>query len=155
MLNIFDDMLPSPYFLCMKGAEFEKLCSELVNGRRIYLDFLQKQNERSKMNNKAEQQIRSISDLKLMRAIPVYDKFEPNYVPLHEALNNLKVYEPLFLYNIQPGERFDRRKWLQKLPLPYLCKLYLHVLANYFENFNFGWKISKSEITYLYLQLKQ
>lgn len=43
-----------------------------------------------------------------MRAILVYDKFEPNYVPLHEALNNLKVYEPLFLYNIQPGERFDR-----------------------------------------------
>lgn len=80
-----------------------------------------------------------------MRAILVYDKFTPNYVPLHEALNNLKVYEPLFLYNIQPGERFDRRSWLQKLPLPYICKLYLHVLGNYFGNFNFVWKISKLE----------
>lgn len=80
-----------------------------------------------------------------MRAILVYDKFEPNYVPLHEALNNLKVYEPLFLFNIQPGERFDRRSWLQKLNLPYICKLYLHVLGNYFGNFNLAWKISKLE----------
>lgn len=62
MLNIFVEMLPSLYFLCMKGAEFEKLCGVSVNGRKTYLDFLEKQNERSKMNNSAEEPVRSISD---------------------------------------------------------------------------------------------
>lgn len=133
-------MLSSPYFLSKKGADFGKLCSVLTDGMKTYLDFLEKQNERSKMNNSAEEPVRSISDSWLMRAIPVSDKVEPNYVPLHGALN-LDVYEPLFLYNTQPDDSLDRNIWLQKLTLPYPCKLYSHTFGNYFGNFNFVWKI--------------
>lgn len=104
-----------------------------------------------------------------MRAILVYDKFTPNYVPLHEALNNLKVYEPLFLYNIQPGERFDRRSWLQS----YLYLIFVNSTCTYLEitletlilcGKYQNWKIlvkgtwkqwNVSEMTYLYLKLKQ
>jgi hypothetical protein len=138
-------MLSSPYFLSKKGAEFGKFCSVLVDGMKKYLDFLQEQNQRSKLNNSAEEPVRSISDSWSMRAIPVSDKLEPSYAPLHEALINLDVFEPVFLYNIQPDDRFDRRNWLEKLTLPYPCKLYSHSFGNYFGNFNFVWKISRDE----------
>lgn len=55
---------------------------------KTYLDFLEKQTERSKMNNSVEEPVRSISDSWLMRGIPVSDKLEPNKAPLHEASNN-------------------------------------------------------------------
>lgn len=60
---IFSSTCCPPYtFFVWKLQKFEKLGSVLVNGRKTYLDFLEKQDEQSKMNNSAEEPVRSISD---------------------------------------------------------------------------------------------
>lgn len=86
-----------------------------------------------------------------MRAILVSDKFEPNYAPLHESLNNLDFYEPLFLHNIQPNDRLDKVKstfiamfyksW-RYLILVNSTRTHLEITL---ETLNFVWKISIDE----------
>lgn len=64
----------------------------------------------------------------------------PNkYVKLRQSLLKMEPHEPLFLYNIQPGDMYERRDLVEKISLPYLVKVYTHRFGNYIGNFNFVW----------------
>lgn len=66
---------------------------------------------------------------------------------LHRSLSQLQPFDPLFLYDIQPEDKFERRKWIENLTLPYPVKRYTHRFGNYLGNFHFVWKIVDDDAT--------
>ena len=63
------------------------------------------------------------------------------YKELYQRLATLPLYEPLFLYDIAPANRYDRRQWLSELQLPFPVTLYRYAYGNHLGAAVFAWKL--------------
>lgn len=82
-----------------------------------------------------------------IRKLDISQGVNKNYLDLHRSLSQLQPFDPLFLYDIQPEDKFERRKWIENLTLPYPVKLYTHRFGNYHGNFHLVWKIEDDHAT--------
>lgn len=83
-----------------------------------YLDFLSEQKERTAFNHQKPEAVRGLNDKWSLRKLDISQGVNKNYLELHKSLSQLQPFDPLFLYDIQPEDKFERRKWIENLTLP-------------------------------------
>ncbi|XP_062607328.1 uncharacterized protein LOC134269121 [Saccostrea cucullata] len=138
-------MMGHPFFLSKESKKLLDICNTLVSGMKKYLDFLSEQKERTAFNHQKPEPVRGLNDKWSLRKPDTSQGVNKNYLKLHESLLEREPFDPLFLYDILPEDKFDRRKWIVNLTLPYSVKLYTHRFGNYLGNFHFVWKIEDND----------
>lgn len=133
-------MLSSGYFLNKKFAKFKGMLDGLVDTMVKYSEFLEKQTKRSASNRKQETPVRSLNDNNAIRDIPAGMDEKKQYTLVDQSLRLLKDFEPLFLIDYEPDDKYERMKWLNGLVFEYPVTLYTHRFGNYMGNFSFVWK---------------
>lgn len=79
----------------------------------------------------------------VMKIIPgSSEPVKSEYSDLLKALDDLPDYQPVFLNDYGPEDRFDRRKWLNDLQLSFIIMLYRYPHGNNLGTMNFAWKVS-------------
>ena len=133
-------MTSSGFFL--KFTKFRTMCDSLINSMVKYSDFLKKQAARTASNRQKLEPIRSLNDNYVFRDVikSENDSTDEQYVLIWESLKMLNDFEPLFLFDYEPSDVYDRKKWLSELKLPVACRMYSHRFGNYMGNYNFIWK---------------
>ena len=69
--------------------------------------------------------------------VPVLEE----YYTLHQLLLATSFYQPIFLNDLAPRERYDRRKWLSGIQLPFPIMLYRFAYGNHLGTLCYAWKI--------------
>ena len=69
--------------------------------------------------------------------VPVLEE----YYTLHQLLLTTSFYQPIFFYDLAPWERYDRRKWLSGIQLPFPIMLYRFAYGNHLGTLCYAWKI--------------
>nr|XP_022308033.1 uncharacterized protein LOC111114036 [Crassostrea virginica] len=140
-------MIGHPFFLSKESKKLLDMCNTLVCGMKKYLDFLSEQKERTAFNHQKPETVRGLNDKWSLRKLDISHGVNKNCLKLHESLAQLEPFDPLFLYYIQPEDKFEKRKWMDNLTLPYPVKLYTHKFGNYLGNFHFVWKVEDDDAT--------
>lgn len=140
-------MIGHPFFLSKESKKLLDMCNTLVCGMKKYLDFLSEQKERTAFNHQKPETVRGLNDKWSLRKLDISHGVNKNCLKLHESLAQLEPFDPLFLYDIQPEDKFEKRKWMDNLTLPYPVKLYTHRFGNYLGNFHFVWKVEDDDAT--------
>jgi len=65
----------------------------------------------------------------------------PEYQEVKDKLLELPLYEPLFLNDMAPTDRYRRRKWLAELAFPFPVMLYKYSYGNNLGTLVYTWKI--------------
>ena len=69
--------------------------------------------------------------------VPVLEE----YYTLHQLLLATSFYQPIFFNDLAPRERYDRRKWLSGIQLPFPIMLYRFAYGNHLGTLCYAWKI--------------
>ena len=64
---------------------------------------------------------------------------------LEQKLMNLPLYQPLFLNDIAPVDRLERRRWLSGKSLPFPIKLYKYAFGNSVGTLVYAWRIPENK----------
>ena len=114
----------------MSGKRFEVIrgdVEKLVDALHKYREYLVSQCEKVKSRQQS---------------------LEPRSVDDHELeqkLSSLPLYQPLFLNDIAPADRFDRRKWLSGLFFPFATMIYKYAYENNLGTLTYAWRIPEGE----------
>lgn len=95
------------FFFSKESKKLLDMCNKLVCGMKIYLDFLIEQKERTAFNHL---KLRGLNDKRSLRKLDTSHGVNKNYLKLHASLAQLEPFDPLFLYDIQPEDQFERQK---------------------------------------------
>ena len=77
--------------------------------------------------------------------IPANNTNLSEYHDLGEKLLNLPLYEPFYLNEIAPVERYQRRKWLADISVPFPVMLYKYACGNNIGTLVYAWRIPEDE----------
>lgn len=67
------------------------------------------------------------------------------YIELEAKLLNSPFYEPLFLNDSAPVDRYQRRKWVSELSFPFPIMLYKYAYGNNLGTLLYAWRIPPNE----------
>lgn len=82
-----------------------------------YLGYLKKHNETMKVAHSSKSVIRPVEENILLETrTPVSSVCEP-YQQLQEKLSTFDLYQPVFLNDFSPSDRYARKHWLDNLQL--------------------------------------
>ena len=84
----------------------------LVETMKQYLGYLKKHNETMKVAHSSKSVIRPVEENILLETrTPVSSVCEP-YQQLQEKLSTFDLYQPVFLNDFSPSDRYARKHWL-------------------------------------------
>ena len=69
------------------------------------------------------------------------DTIADAYRLLNNAIENKPLYTPIFVQDFAPKDRFQRRRWLQNLKVPFNAMMYTYADRNSFGSLNFIWRV--------------
>ncbi len=119
------DYLLQPWFCRSMYSELRDVTDKLVNGMRRYEIYLRESSERVSTAHVSTELARSPVENVMMKTIPGNSEpVKTEYSDLSRAFTELPEYQPIFLNEHAPEDRFDRRKWLDDLQFPFTLMLY-------------------------------
>lgn len=69
----------------------------------------------------------------------------PAYSELEQKLECLPLYEPLYVNDIAPCDRYDRRKWVNGMQVSFPIMLYKYAYGNHLGTLIYAWRIPINE----------
>lgn len=66
------------------------------------------------------------------------------YSNLEQKLASVEVYHPVFINEIAPSDRLERRKWLANIQLPFTIMLYRYACGNHLGTLMYTWRIPEN-----------
>ena len=129
----------------MSGTRVEVLRSDidkLVDALHRYKQYLVSQNERVNKSHhqQSADQASEGSNASLITISPKGNAMS-HYQELEAELLKLPLYEPLFLNDIAPVDRYQRRKWFSEVTLPFPIMLYKYAYGNNLGTLVYAWRI--------------
>lgn len=70
---------------------------------------------------------------------------ESDYTVLEQKLMSVPLYQPVFLNEIGPTDRFQRRRWLSGIQLPFSIMQYKYVYGNHLGTLIYAWRIPNDQ----------
>ncbi|WAR27915.1 hypothetical protein MAR_013619 [Mya arenaria] len=135
-------LLIMPWILNPKFATFKTAVENLSDGLKKYKGFLKSMTHRTKANMDSTTPVRNLNDSWILKIIEgSITVAEDKYSLLLERLGRVGLYEPIDLCDIEPLNKEERRKWLNKLSLPFPVSQFTFSYGNYLGNLNILWKI--------------
>ena len=139
--------LTQPWLAKREYAQLKSLTEKIVVCMHDYKVYLDQKNEMVKASHEQDVPVRVISDVIEVRILEASNAtISERYVPLLNLLSEKANYEPIFLNDIAPSDRYQRRHWLDKLDLPFRTMLYRCPYGNHLGVVSFIWKIPDDEI---------
>ena len=142
--DLLSGMLMQPWFSHPRFRSIRDDVAELADVMHQYALFLAVQNEKVKAHHTVTS-TQYPEDSATLVTLPAKDgPISKCYKSLCERLHRLEVYQPVFLNEIAPAERFARRHWLAELQLPFPVMLYKFAYGNHLGTIVFLWKVPNS-----------
>ena len=131
-----------PWFALDMFNELRNNIEQLADCLKVYEDYLIAQSckvgEHHQIVTVQGIQDDNISlETMLSYDVPVLEE----YYTLHQLLLATSFYQPIFLNDLAPRERYDRRKWLSGIQLPFPIMLYRFAYGNHLGTLCYAWKI--------------
>ena len=67
------------------------------------------------------------------------------YCDFEEKLSDVAMYEPIFVNEFAPSDRYERRKWVSGIKVSFPIMLYKYVYGNHLGTLICAWKIPENE----------
>lgn len=67
------------------------------------------------------------------------------YSELQQKLESLPLYKPLYVNDMAPTDRFERRKWVSNLKVSFPIMLYKYAYGNNLGTLLYAWRIPVNE----------
>ncbi len=67
------------------------------------------------------------------------------YDELQKALDDLPLYEPLYVNDLSPADRYQRRRWISGIKLSFPIMIYKYAYGNHLGTLIYIWKLSENE----------
>ena len=122
-------------------ACFKPLQSKLVELVESMKRYLKKHNEAMKVVHSSTSILRPVEENILLEtrvSVPVVCE---TYQELQEKLSTLELYQPLFLNDFSPSDRYIRKHWLDNLKLEFPVKMYRFCHGNSLGTMTFIWRL--------------
>ena len=124
-IALLSDYLLQPWFCNPRWQILRSAIDQLVGAMHKYKEYLDTHNEHMKQVHIQQSPI--ISPDESFSVTPIAASLEPTkscYSNVHEALVNLEPYQPIFLNDYAPQDRYQRRHWVDSLSLQFPIVLY-------------------------------
>ena len=86
---------------------------------------------------------RTITESIELTCIPVIDRCDSCYSQVQESLENKPMYCPIFLNELAPEDRHQRKNWIAGLKLEFPAMMYRFMHGNNLGTLTFVWKTSE------------
>ena len=136
-------LLMSPWFMNQQFRLFRDCITELHDGIRKYVQYLNKLKPRVSARHESDEPVRGFHDHWSLEQIHGDSsiKIADEYKSVHESMKDLELYTPLSLQDYEPKAKKDRRAWYIKLQLPYPIAKFVYNFGNYLGNLTVIWKL--------------
>ena len=91
-------------------------------------------------NRSSTSPVRNLNESWVLKVIESTEE-DKRYEILVQRLNNVNLYEPIDLCDLEPSNKEERRKWLTDMAVPFPITMFTYRYGNYFGNLNMVWKI--------------
>ena len=129
-LQELSGMLMQPWFYKRRFELLRNKVEMFVDALQKYRDNLKGKSSLMKEHHQSMEPDHP-EDNASLATLPVASGPVPaDYVELNEALESLPHYEPLFVNEFAPEDRYKPQSWLAKLALPYSTCIYRYAYGN-------------------------
>ena len=136
-------MLVQPWFSKPRYNVLRVDIEKLTVILQKYREYLLTQTEKVVSHQQAIQ-LPSQEDHASLTTLPAFKGPVPSqYREVEQKLVEAPMYKPLFLNDLAPSDRFERRKWLFGMCLPFDTMLYKFAYGNHLGTLLYGWKVPK------------
>ena len=137
-------ILMQPWMSSKRFEAIRKDVDKLVDSLHAYKEYLLHQCDRVKSHQQSPQPVSNETNAFLV-IISANNTNISEYHDLGEKLSNLPLYEPFYLNEIAPVERYQRRKWLAEISVPFPVMLYKYAYGNNIGTLVYAWRIPEDE----------
>ena len=117
---------------CHKPS-FKMLQSQLValvEVMKHYCEYLKKHGDSMQAAHSSTTVLRNVEDNILLETRAPVPQCDAEYCQIQEKLSSLPLYQPVFVNDYSPLDRYVRRHWLDKLQLEFPVKMYRYSRGN-------------------------
>ena len=123
-IQALSSLLSQPWSHKLYFKTLQSKLVQLVETMKHYLAYLKRHNEAMKVVHSSRSVARPVEENILLETrTPVSSVCEP-YQQLQEKLSTFDLYQPLFINDFSPSDRYVRKHWLDNLQLEYPVKMY-------------------------------
>ena len=137
-------LLMQPWMSSKRFEVIYKDVEKLVDSLHAYKQYLCHQCDRVKSHQQLPQPVCSETNASLV-TVSAKSTNSSQYQEMMEKLVNLPLYEPLFLNDIAPVDRYQRRKWLAEISVPFPIMLYKYAYGSNIGTLVYAWRIPEDE----------
>lgn len=136
-------LLNQPWLLKPSFKQLHDIISALAKGFDKYRVYLKQQNDAWKLNQSSLTPARTISESIELTCVPVVKQCDSRYTAVQASLEEKAMYCPIFLNELAPEDRHQRRNWIAGLTLEFPAMMYRFMHGNNFGTLVFLWKTPK------------
>ena len=140
-----NSMLMQPWMLSKRFYLIRTDIEHLLDALCKYKECLVSKNESMKEHHQSLEP-RSVDDnSSLITLSPEGALSSSQYLDLERCLLDMPYYQPLYVNDIAPSDRLERRKWLASMSLPFTIMLYKFAYGNNRGTLVYAWRIPEDE----------
>ena len=138
--------LLQPWMACKRFDTIRSDVDMLVQSLTAYKRYLVTQSTKanSRHQQALSQDVEENASLLKISSNP-NNSCPSQYQELEEMLSGVPLYQPVFVNDISPIDRYERRKWLSELALPFPIMLYKYAYGNSLGTLVHAWRIPEDE----------
>lgn len=141
-IHALSESLMQPWILVRAFQELREDIEALVDALKKYSDYLAAQ---TKQVTEHQKQLVPAAPREENAAITTLEGksgvISMVYSPFEEKLRNTPLYEPIFVNELAPQDRYQRRKWIAGIELSFPIMLYKYVYGNHLGTLVYAWRI--------------
>ncbi len=138
--------LMQPWFSVQCYQELRGDVEKLMDALKMYCDYLTTQTRKV---GEQQQQVLPVARQEENAAITTIDGvsgvISSVYSHFEEKLRGTPVYEPIFINELAPHDRYERRKWISGIELSFPIMLYKYVYGNHLGTLVYAWRIPEDQ----------
>ena len=139
-IDLLSDYLMHPWLSTHKWRSFRSSVEQLVESLHKYKTYLADHNDHMKEVHKRPTVEPSDETFSVTSISASSKSTEKEYRKVEEAIMALEYYDPVFLNDFAPENRYVRRHWINNLSLQFPVMLYKYVHGSHIGTLDFAWK---------------
>ena len=141
------EFLMQPWFCKPRFQALRSHVDDLVNSMSKYKAYLEQHNTKMARVHSSPEPVRSADTSFVLQTISKADHpTDSCYVDVEKALDSLDFYDPVFLNDYAPLDRYQRRHWLDKISCQFPIMVYRFAHGSSVGTMCFAWKINTDTV---------
>ena len=141
-MDRLSDFLMQPWFCLSRFDALRSLVEKLLETMHQYILYLEAHNRRMIRSHQSPEPIRSVDQsISVFTVAEVDGPTKSEYTELEEVMLSKEFYDPVFLNDLSPKERYQRRHWLENLHLQFPIMMYRFAYGSSIGTLCFAWRV--------------